>query len=177
MGDVLITERLSISNSTSRADNSGPLTSWKSPSYYGVLAFIRRVRESWEALFPPSSDGRPLPSSREAGGGGSTHLGAGPGGCRQRAGAEPGQARGDTGCLPPAKGPRGSRRRGQQAAEPLAPQQGLCLPSLLGSWHFVLQESLTAAPDLMNTEMRTEKKKKINLGLDPLWGGKITQTI
>lgn len=73
MGDVLITERLPISNATSRADNSSPLMSWKSPPYYRVLAFFRGVRKSWQASRPPSSDGRAPSSSREDGGrGGST---------------------------------------------------------------------------------------------------------
>lgn len=55
------------------------------------------------------------------------------------------------------RGSPGPRRGRQQAAEPRAPQQGLSLPSLLGIWYFVLQETVTAAPDLMNTEMCTEK--------------------
>lgn len=55
------------------------------------------------------------------------------------------------------RGSPGHSRRKQQAAEPLAPKQGLFLPSVLGIWHFVLQETITAAPDLMNTEMCTEK--------------------
>lgn len=132
MGDVLITERLSISNSTSRADNSGPLMSWKSPSYYGVLAFFRRVRESWEALFPPSSDGRAPSSSREAGGGGGSTPGCTPapvqgdaGGGRERSSGKPGAMR--VACRR-RKVPGGPAGEGSRLRSPSHPSKGSASP-------------------------------------------------
>lgn len=76
--------------------------------------------------------------------------------CWRRAGPSPGTP-GRSGAL---TGPwRGSPGPGRlrPPQEPLTAQQGLPLLSLLGIWHFVLQETVTAAPDLMNTEMCTEK--------------------
>lgn len=81
-GSVLITERLSISKSSSGEDNSSPPLRWKSPSPYGVSAFSRGVRKSWEAGSPPTvlrrtGTGRQPGSRRER-----SRRPAG--GCRQR---------------------------------------------------------------------------------------------
>lgn len=133
---MLITESLSISNSTSREDNSSPLMSWKSPPYYGVSAFFRGVRKSWEAPLPPSSDGRAPSDSREDGGRGGSTSGCIPAPSRgmPAAGGTGARApRGEAGCLPPAKGARGPAGGDSSLRSPSHPSKGSLSPLSLAA--------------------------------------------